>query len=480
MKQLRTRLLSLFFAMILLTGCGATPSNRARSTGSGQQIRLSIWTYYNGAQLTAFNDLVDEFNATTGKELGIFVESSSQGSVGDLTANVLAAAAGKVGANEVPNIFAAYPDTAYQLDQMGLVADLRPYLTDADLDAFVESYIREGQFSGDIVKIFPIAKSTELLLLNKTDWDVFADATGASLDTLSTIEGITATAQAYYEWTDSRTPAPNDGKAFFGRDALSNYFLISAIQLGTELFPVQNGTVSLQFDRSVVHKIWDNYYVPFVKGYFAASGRFRSDDVKTGNVLAFVGSSSGSTFFPREVVLSDTESHPIEMLAFPCPQFKDAQPYAVQQGAGMVVTTGDDAKVRACVEFLKWFSQDERDIRFCIGSGYLPVTKQANDLETIRAHSDDLTPVMERVLSVALDTVHKNTLYTPSVFANATQARDVLKAALEEQAKADRDIVSRQLAAGASLEEATAPFVSDDAFDAWYQNTRTQLESLVG
>ena len=45
---------------------------------------ITIWTYYNGDQLECFNQLVEQFNSTVGKEKNIRVESSSQGSVNDL------------------------------------------------------------------------------------------------------------------------------------------------------------------------------------------------------------------------------------------------------------------------------------------------------------------------------------------------------------------------------------------------------------
>ena len=51
-------------------------------------------------------------------------------------------------------------------------------------------------------------------MLNKTDWEKFANATGASTNDLNTIEGVTKVAEQYYNWTDSLTAAPNDGKAF--------------------------------------------------------------------------------------------------------------------------------------------------------------------------------------------------------------------------------------------------------------------------
>ena len=85
---------------------------------------ITVWTYYNGDQLEGFNKLVDQFNETTGREKGIRVESASQGSMSDLETNVMDAAQGKVGAAAMPNIFSAYADTAYALDQMGMLVDL--------------------------------------------------------------------------------------------------------------------------------------------------------------------------------------------------------------------------------------------------------------------------------------------------------------------------------------------------------------------
>ena len=72
------------------------------------------------------------------------------------------------------------------------MVDLKEYLTQEEQDKYIKSYIEEGEFSGDgSLKIFPTAKSTEIFMLNKTDWNKFAEATGADLNDLKTIEGVT-------------------------------------------------------------------------------------------------------------------------------------------------------------------------------------------------------------------------------------------------------------------------------------------------
>lgn len=229
---------------------------------------ITVWTYYNGDQLSAFDGLVEEFNESVGAEKGIMVKSVSQGSVNDLETNVLAAVQGEVGADEVPNIFMAYADTAYTVDQLGQVMDLQEYLSEEEKSAYIDSYIKEGDFSGTgEVKIFPTAKSLEVLVLNKTDWDVFAGETGAAYDDLADMEGLVETAKKYYEWTDEKTPdVPDDGKALFGRDAMANYMLIGSMQLGQEIFQVSDGKMTLHFDKEVARRLWDNYYIPYIKG----------------------------------------------------------------------------------------------------------------------------------------------------------------------------------------------------------------------
>ena len=52
------------------------------------------------------------------------------------------------------------------VDKLGYVADLKPYLSEEETDRFVDSYLEEGELSGDgSIKIFPVAKSTEIFII---------------------------------------------------------------------------------------------------------------------------------------------------------------------------------------------------------------------------------------------------------------------------------------------------------------------------
>lgn len=444
-------------ALVLsLAGCGAEQSGGPADV---EPVQLTVWTYYNGDQLESFNRLVEEFNATVGKEQNITVENCSQGNVNDLEAQVMASAQGKVGE----------------------LVDLAPYFTDEERAAYIGSYLTEGDFNDDgSIKIFPVAKSVELLFLNDTDWQTFADATGAEYADLETIEGLVGAAEAYYNWTDAQTETPDDGKALFGRDAMANYMLIGAKELGDTLFDVKGGRMTVELTEATARRLWDNYYVPYVKGWFSASGRFRSDDIKIGNILAYVGSSSSATYFPSRVMLSDTESHSIALKVLPAPHFADGEKFAVQQGAGMAVAKTTDAEEAASVVFLKWLTQPENNIAFAVGSGYLPVTHAANEMDAIRSSGLILTGNMENILTQAVDTVNSSEMYTPRAFEGGTKARDTLTYSMSDLAEADRATVVARIAAGESAADAEAEFMTDEYFEAWYQSLCDALRQYEG
>ena len=458
------------FLAVGLAGCG-----KKGPLDPGNPVSLTVWHYYNGSQQAAFDTLVEEFNNTVGKEKGIYVQSYSQGSVPDLEEAVRNAISGKVGADAMPDIFSSYADTAYEVEQAGALANLSDYLGKEELEKYVDSYIAEGCIAKDgTLRIFPTAKSTEIMMMNKTDWEDFAQATGASLEDLKTIEGVTATAEAYYRWTDDATPdIPGDGKAFYGRDALANYFIIGMQQLGVEIFQVENGQMTLNVPKDELRRLWANYYVPMVKGYFGAYGSFRSDDVKTGDLLAYTGSTSSAMYFPDQVELDDG-SYPIDYLVMATPVFEGGKSYAVQQGAGMVVSKSDEKHEYAAVEFLKWFTEAENNLRFGCVSGYLPVLKEANSQakldQVIADQSLSVAPKTYDCLTTIFDEMDSMTLYTNKSFKNGSKARKVLEYHLADKIAEDKAAVAAALREGKSLEEASAPYVTEEAFEEWYNS----------
>jgi multiple sugar transport system substrate-binding protein len=476
----RKLLLAALCILVAITtaSCSTTTPNLDRSSPTA----ILIWHYYNGVQKQLFDQLVSRFNETVGVEKNIVVEAVNQGSISELAQKTLDALDHKVGAQEAPDVFAAYSDTVNLASMENMVADIGGYLTDDEKAEYLDCYIKEGDLKNDgSLYIFPIAKATEVLILNHTDWQRFVKATGALESDLSTWEGIARLAEAYYRWTDSLTKVPEDGKAFFGRDAIANYLLVGCAQLGKEMFTVEKGSVALHSDMAIMRRLWNQYYIPFINGYFASFGRFRSDDVKTGDLIAFVGSTSSAAFFPTEVTLADGSTYPIEAEVYPAPNFEGSRPFAVQQGAGMAVTKSNPQKEEAAVTFLKWFTAREQNDIFCGASGYLPVKKTAIEntaQESIGASGK--SPVVLSVLQVGQAMTQTYTLYSGKPFPNGSTARSILETSLQEKAAADRALVLKRMAEGLTREKAVAEINTTVNFYQWYSSLVRQLELAAG
>jgi len=475
MKKIFLFSMSIIFSASILIGC---------SKKQEENVSIEIWHYYNGAHKIAFDQLVMDFNETIGLEKGIIVEAFNQGDINNLQDKIIESVEEKVGASKLPNVLTAYSEIAYTLDQREILVDLEDYISNQEINEYIDSYIEEGRLGkGNKLKIFPIAKATEIMMVNKTDWDKFSKATGATINRLATWEGVRKTAELYYNWTDSLTEEENDGKAFFGRDALANYMIIGSKQLEKEIFHVDKGKVIVDIDKDAMRQLWDNYYIPYISGYYASYGRFSTDDAKIGEIIALVGSTTGAVYFPDKVTIGDKDSYNIELLALPVPNFKNTKPHAVQQGAGMVVLKSDQAHEQASVEFLKWFTEASRNLGFSIETGYLPVKKEAYEIaEAEDGFKQEIEKAPKQIqisFPVATGQMEEYDLYVNKAFENSSKARGVLESALETKAKVGREQVKELISQGMSHQEAVENFSTDQDFYDWLYKFGKNLREVV-
>ena len=183
-------------------------------------------------------------------------------------------------------------------------------------------------------------------------------------------------------------------------------------------------------------------------------------------------------------MVGDTETYPIEVAVLPAPVFEGGEQVAVQQGAGMVVSKSDKSKEYASIVFLKWFTEQSRNIDFSIESGYLPVKTSANQADVLTQALDKLTDSaittnLKATLPVAANTVASSEMYTNKAFKNGTAARAVLENSMQDKAEQDLKTVHEQMQQGVPHDEAVAMFDTDENFHQWLESFCSQLEQTV-
>lgn len=463
--------------LILLTACSA---GEKTALNPKNPVSITLWHYYVGDNKIALETAVDTFNKSVGSEKGVVVNAVAKGSVSELEKAVTDAANGVINAEAMPDLFSCYPDKALEIDELGKLCNLNDYFSESEKSLYVEEFLNDGQFDGERLLILPIVKSTELLYVNETAWNQFASVNGIDTSKLSSWEGVYAAAQAYYQWTDTQTPEiAGDGKSLMGVDSVANYVIIGNKQLGVEVIDGQNQQVVL--DRAAMKKIFDTYYGGISLGYFNAVGKFRSDDIKAGDLAAYVGSSSGAAYFPTWIEKDNTQQ-PIDFQALSYPVFDGGSPYAIQQGAGMSVANSTPEKQEGATVFLKWFTSEAENIDFAMTTGYLPVQSGAYENSEFKASLEDLRAGeaaeknIAAVYDIALDQIRERDTYASLPFKGSYQVRSTLEKSLTAMGQSGRQNAVALKAQGLSDTEILAALDLNARFEEWLTAIRSQLD----
>ncbi len=466
--------ITLLILIMNISGCGLDQVDNGVLDPT-KPVTIIVWHYYNGHIKDKFDSLVAEFNETVGVEKGIVVDAKSLGDVQQLADAVFDAANKTIGSQPLPDIFMTYADNAIRVNQVAELVNLEELFTEEELGRYRGEFLEEGRFGKDQkLRIVPIAKSTENLFVNKTFWNDFAKTADVDVEQLRTWEGLLDVAQLYYQQT---------GKAFLGIDANANYMLVASRQLGNEMYIYEGDRAKFNLTEEVARKIWQYYYVPYIKGYYQKIGRFSSDDAKTGSVLAYTGSTSGASYFPIEVTVHQNEIYQIEPMTLPYPYFKAGNLSAIQQGAGMCITRSDKAHELAASIFLKWLTEPEQNIEFAVSTGYFPVMNEALDKELLEEQikkSDVSNKVINSMIKSAMSMFDTYTLYSSKPFEGSYDMRVLLENHLFNKVQRDLEVLEKRVLEGEDREAVIDTLTSESQFNQWHQQILKEASLILG
>lgn len=477
----RLVLLCVFCLSLILVAC---ESKEGQLDPKNPTI-VSFCAYYNDVQLKELTGLVNEFNETEGKEKGVIVEPISIPSVKSLNQYLIDSANDQAGSEKFPNIFITYRSVIPQFNGRKKVIDFKKYFEKEEINAFIENFAKEGYFKEDKDALFmlPMGSSTELLYINKTDFEKFLSKHGEKLKDSYTYDDLLELAKLYYEDTDSETPdIPHDGKILLGFDGKANHLLASLEALGYHLIEKKGENYEVNFTEEIAEKIWELYIVPTLKGYIGKQSKFISGDLKSGKVLMSIASTSSATYNSEVVIDEKTdEQREIELAIRFSPAVAGKEPVYIQQGGGIFITETNRKEELASVEFIRWLTNKENNMEFALKCSYMPVRKDNTELNYLKENMQKLEldkKVKDSILT-SIEQVKNSKIYVRPYFEGYEDIRTALVKAVDVEVQEARNELMEKFSKGADYETLVANAVGEEGFKKWYQDIRGKLRVKV-
>ncbi|HAX72932.1 MAG TPA: ABC transporter substrate-binding protein [Firmicutes bacterium] len=378
MKKLLTALMALF-ALTTVVACSNEGTEKENEKGEekseltvsiSEPVTLEFWHAMGGANEEAVNYLVEDFNNTVGKDLGITIEPIYQGSYNDLKSKVTAA----IKSGTAPAISQAYPDWVAEYLQADVVVALDEYINHSevgikDFDGISEAYRAENsQYTTDgTFYSLPFNKSTEVLYYNK---DFFEANDLTAPTTWDEMEEVSA---KIFELT---------GKPAFGIDSAQNMFITLVQQFGGE-YTTSQGEIKFGEGDAAVQAL------ELIKrntdaGYWRLPGedKYMSGPFTNELVYMYIGSTSGAAF-----VNNDN----FQWSSAPIPQQSESTKAVIQQGTNVVIMNQDktEEEVYAAYEFGKYLGSEEANLYWATHTGYLPIRQTVIDMPEYQAYVEE-------------------------------------------------------------------------------------------
>ena len=384
-RTLSLILAALSMLSLLLVGCSRSHLDPEKP------VTLTMWHVYGEQVGSPMNQLINEFNATAGKEKGIIIDTTLMSNSMQIGEKLLSAQNNKAGAGKMPDLFFCHNNDVGELGADRLI-DWKDYFTEEELKHYIPDFIDVGMVDNRL-SVFPVAKSTYVLFIAGTQFDRFSKATGVSYDDLSTWDSFFDAAAKYYKWSG--------GKPFCAFDYLIRAVDLNALGNGGKHLYTEDG--QYDFNNPALKSSYLKFADAIVKGHIIVSDLYANTQVSTGEVIAGFGSSAAILYYNDTVMYPDNTSELANIRVVPMPKAKGGPLLASQAGAGLCAYKTTEQKAEAAAFFAKWLTESQRNLAFCASAGYMPVTKQAFD----QMPNYDFKNESYRSLYSALDQVYR-------------------------------------------------------------------------
>lgn len=387
MKKKAMRLLAAALSCLLLFGLAACgTSGQSGSTGSGQgsgaaggETVVTFWHSTSGAEEIALQSIIDSYNQTQGAENNVRVDLVYQGYEG--TDKVILAYQNNDTAN-APDINQGLTSTIPSMKDLSWTVPVERFLADDPKfkDSLYPHMVRSVTYMDEMVAL-PFATSTMLLYYNV---DALKEAG---------FDGPPQTIDEMVTYVEALTQKDSSGNitryglnAQIKRYQLVNFLASQGSFVGdneggrlapmTQLTCDEDGSLAAFFDK------WDQ--LVGMDGY-----RFDEDSVNEEfaqglNAMAIMSSS-------RIGAVSNLIDGEFEFMTAPIPKVNEDDDWGAAVGGSCLVLfdRGDEARLNAAWDVLKYCASAESQATLSMASGRIPVNTETENLPEMQTYYEE-------------------------------------------------------------------------------------------
>ncbi len=344
MKKITT-LFILIFTLSILSAMGRKEDN---------STKITIWHSSQGEALSLFEEIIEDFNDTIGKEKKIVVEAIYQGKANDVLSKVNAS----IVADTLPDIAMMDATAALEMNNSGRIVTLEELGFDSSniLPLALKSYTSE---KGTIA--LPFNASALLYYYNKTAFDEYGIAVPQTLDDMISISSSLKEDLILFEGV----PATYE----------LSYF-ICAQNGGTYMVDNENGHMGppneVLFGKEGTYKAFlEKWKALYDTGHCSSSSTGVSDDFVSGRTLSMLASSSNLS----KILLQSEGSFVVATAPVPVVDSSSTGGAIVSGGALYSFTSSEEVKT-----VLEYLTSPSVQALWSEKTGYVPVnTKTYTD-----------------------------------------------------------------------------------------------------
>ena len=365
---MKNRIISVLSALLIVsllftfTGCG-----EKTLLDKNDPVSLSFWHVYGEQAGSPMDLLVQEFNRTVGAERGVQVNVTGMSSASKIGSYLKEAQIGGKEVREMPDIFTCHLSDALELGEDNLL-DWNEQFASDELAGFVPGFLEDGTAEDGKLLVFPVSKSTQLLMCNGSGFARFSAATGVRYKDLATWEGFYDAAGTFYNWS---------GSAFCALDYPIRAVELNALEHGSGDFYTENGWYDA--GNAVLKESWMQFARALVQGHVVVSDLYSNTQVMTGEVVCGLGSSAAILYYNDTVTYRDNTQEPMNLHVVPMPMTAGSDALMTQAGVGLCAYRTTEQKAEAAALFVRWLTEAERNLDFVAQTGYMPVRNGAFD-----------------------------------------------------------------------------------------------------